>query len=59
MKVIDMKPSDPRYSPVRQMTDTIAVLPSAMTLTFLQVFTDEGITGIGPADDGEQLFDYE
>ena len=52
MKIIDVKLSDPVYIPVRQMTDAINVLPTAMTYTFLQVFTDEGMTGIGPASGG-------
>ncbi len=52
MKIIDVKLFDPVYIPVRQMADAIAVLPTAMTLTFLQVFTDEGMTGIGTARDG-------
>ena len=59
MKIIDVKLSDPVYIPVRQMTDAINVLPATMTYTFLQVFSDEGITGIGSAGDGEQLFDCE
>ena len=59
MKIIDMKLSDPVYIPFRQMTDAINVFPTAWTYTFLQVFTDEGMTGIGPARDGEKLFDYE
>jgi hypothetical protein len=58
MKIIDVKLSDLVYIPIRQMTDAINVLPTAMTYTFLQVFTDEGITGIGPARDGEKLFGY-
>ena len=52
MKIIDVKLSDPVYIPVRQMTDAINVLPTAMTYTFLQVFTDEGMTGIVPAQGG-------
>jgi len=52
MKIIDVKLSDPVYIPVRQMTDAINVLPTAMTYTFLQVFTDEGMTGIVPAGGG-------
>ena len=52
MKIIDVKLSDPVYIPVRQMTDAINVLPTAMTYTFLQVFTDEGITGIVPTQGG-------
>jgi len=52
MKIIDMKLSDPVYIPIRQMTDAINALPTAMTYTFLQVFTDEGMTGIGPIHGG-------
>ncbi len=52
MKIIDVKLSDPVYIPFRQMTDAINTLPTAMTYTFLQVLTDEGITGIGPARGG-------
>ena len=52
MKIIDVKLSDPVYIPVRQMTDAINVLPTFRALTFLQVFTDEGMTGIVPAQGG-------
>jgi len=52
MKIIDVKLSDPVYIHVRQMTDAINVLPTAMAYTFLQVFTDEGITGIVPVQGG-------
>ena len=52
MKIIDVKLSDPVYIPVRQMTDAINVLPTTMTYTCLQVFTDEGVTGIVPAQGG-------
>ncbi|GAG45771.1 unnamed protein product, partial [marine sediment metagenome] len=49
MKIADVQLSDPAYIPFRQMADAINVLPTAMSYLFLQVFTDEGITGIGPA----------
>ena len=48
MKITDVKLSDPVYIPVRQMTDAINILSTFRALTFLQVFTDEGITGISP-----------
>ncbi|GAH64346.1 unnamed protein product [marine sediment metagenome] len=31
MKIMDVKLSDPVYSPLRQMTDAINILPTAMT----------------------------
>ena len=52
MKITDVQLSDPAYIPFRQMADAINVLPTAMSYSFLQVFTDEGITGIGPAHGG-------
>ena len=52
MKIIDVKLSDPIYIPIRQMTDATSVAPTVKTYTFLQVFTDEGITGIGPTRGG-------
>ncbi len=52
MKITDVKLSDPVYIPFRQMTDAINVVSTARTLAFLQVFTDEGMTGIGPTHGG-------
>lgn len=52
MKITDIKLSDPVYVPARQMADAINILPIVTAYTFLYVFTDEGITGIGPARSG-------
>ena len=52
MKITDIKLSDPVYIPTIQMADAINILPTTTTYTFLQVFTDEGITGIGPTRGG-------
>jgi len=54
MKITDVKLSDPVYIPVRKMTDAINVLPDVMAYRFLRVFTDEGVTGIGPAGGGSK-----
>jgi len=48
MKITDMKLSDPVYIPKRHTADAINVLPDITAYRFLQVFTDEGITGISP-----------
>ncbi len=48
MKITDVKLSDPVYVSSRQMGDAINTVPASRPLTFLQVFTDEGITGISP-----------
>ena len=52
MKITDVKLSDPIYIPRRPMADAIHILPTATVYTFLQVFTDEGITGVVPARGG-------
>lgn len=52
MKITDVKLSDPVYVPFRQMTDAINVLPTVMTYAFLQISTDEGVTGLGLAEGG-------
>ena len=52
MKIVDLKLSDPVYIPARQMADAINVIHSTRDHTFLHVYTDEGITGIGPARGG-------
>ena len=52
MKITDIQLSDPVYVPARQMADAINILPIVTAYTFLYVFTDEGITGIGPARSG-------
>ncbi len=49
MKITDVKLSDPVYVTVRKHSDATTVLPTFRALTFLQIFTDEGITGIVPA----------
>ena len=46
MKITDVKLSDPVYIPMGQMADAVTVLPAFRDLTFLQVSTDEGMTGI-------------
>ena len=52
MKITDVEISEPIYIPFRQMSDAINVLPTAMTYAFLQISTDEGITGITPVGGG-------
>ena len=52
MKITDVKLSDPVYIPARPMADAINILPTTVDYVFLQVFTDEGITGIGPTQGG-------
>ncbi len=49
MKITDIKLSDPVYIPLRQGADATTVVPPFTAYTFLQVFTDEGMTGIGQA----------
>jgi len=46
MKITDLKVSDPIYVPFTPMTDAINTLPTAMAYMFLDVLTDEGITGV-------------
>jgi len=48
MRITDVRLSEPVFVPFRQMADAINTLPVAMPYRFLQVFTDEGITGIAP-----------
>ncbi len=49
MKITDVKLSDPVYIPVRVGADATVDNPAVRPLTLLQIFTDEGITGIVPA----------
>jgi L-alanine-DL-glutamate epimerase-like enolase superfamily enzyme len=49
MKIIDVRLSDPVYTPARLGSDATVDNPPFRALTLLQVFTDEGITGIVPA----------
>jgi len=46
MKITDLKVSDPIYVPFTPMTDAINTIPTAMAYMFLDVLTDEGITGV-------------
>ncbi len=48
MKITDIKQASPVFIPIRQMADAINVLPGAMAYGYLEVLTDEGITGISP-----------
>jgi len=51
MKITDVKLSDPIYIPFAQARHReipIYVFSNVLPMTFLQVFTDEGITGISP-----------
>ncbi len=51
MKITDIELSDPIYIPFEQARHReipIHVFSTTLPMTFLQVFTDEGITGISP-----------
>ena len=51
MRIVDMRLSDPVYINVRLGSDATVDNPTVRALAFLQVSTDEGITGIVPAGD--------
>ena len=48
MKITDIRQSAPVFVSIREMADAINVLPGVMAYGFLEVHTDEGITGISP-----------
>jgi L-alanine-DL-glutamate epimerase-like enolase superfamily enzyme len=56
MKITDVKLSEALYIPLRHMEISTAVVPNFLTTPFLQIFTDEGITGISPTA-GEMSYD--
>lgn len=48
MKITDIRQSGPVVVSTRQLADATNVLPGVMSYGFLEVLTDEGITGISP-----------
>ena len=48
MKITDIRQASPVTVPVREMGDAINVIPGSMTYGYLEVHTDEGLTGICP-----------
>ena len=48
MKITDIRLLRPVFLPSREMGDAINVLPGVMAYGFLEVLTDEGVTGICP-----------
>jgi L-alanine-DL-glutamate epimerase-like enolase superfamily enzyme len=47
MKITDVKLSETFYVPVRVQADSINTLAGTGAYNYCQVFTDEGVTGIG------------
>jgi len=52
MKITDIKITDPVYIPIRQTQDAINTLPTVSSYSFCQIFTDDGVTGLGLARSG-------
>jgi D-arabinonate dehydratase len=52
MKITDVRMSGTVYIPFRPMTDAINTLPTLMAYSFVQVFTEEGLTGMCPTYGG-------
>ncbi len=53
MKITDVKLSDPVYIPFRLQTDAINTLPTIHAYSFVELHTDEGLTGLSITGGGE------
>ena len=53
MKITDIRLTEPLYVPIRAMEDAINILPQTMAYSFVEVSTDDGVTGLAPATAGE------
>ena len=52
MKITDLKLTETYYIPCEPQQDAITTVPGVYPITFCQVFTDEGLTGLVPAPPG-------
>lgn len=55
MKITDIKLTETYYVPCEPQQDAITTVPGVYSLTFCQVMTDEGLTGLVPAPSGNLM----
>lgn len=58
MKITDVKQADPVFIALRKLADAINDIPTVMPHSYLQVFTDEGISGISPVGGNPDIIEH-